>query len=113
QWWSLSKLDVLNKIGPHKTACIAIILALATKRRVNRKRWMKQWLKKHEQFSHILLLNEIRDTEPEDYKNYFCMNDMTFDKLLKLVKPFLLRENTYRAPIPDLLESLIFFNPFR
>ncbi|KAK9883246.1 hypothetical protein WA026_001435 [Henosepilachna vigintioctopunctata] len=58
-------------MDPHKTACIAIILALATKRRVKRKRWMKEWLKKREQYSHILLLNEIRDTGPEDYKNYF------------------------------------------
>ncbi|KAK9887976.1 hypothetical protein WA026_000267 [Henosepilachna vigintioctopunctata] len=81
-------------MDPHKTACIAIILALATKRRVKRKRWMKEWLKKREEYSHILLLNEIRDTEPEDYKNYFRMNDITFDKLLKLVTPFLLRKNT-------------------
>ena len=47
-----------------------------------------------EKYSHVLLLNEIRDTEPEDYKNYFCMNDITFDKLLKLVIPFLLQKDT-------------------
>ena len=61
-------------------------------RRVKRKRWIQEWLKKREQYSHVLLLNEIRDTEPEDYKNFFRMNDITFDKLLKLVTPFLLRK---------------------
>ena len=61
-------------------------------RRVKRKRWMQEWLKKREQYSHVLLLNEIRDTEAEDYKNYFRMNDIKFDKLLKLVTPFLLRK---------------------
>jgi len=59
-------------------------------RRVKRKRWMQEWLKKREQYSHVLLFNKIRDTEPEDYKNYFRMNDITFDKLLKLVTSFLL-----------------------
>jgi hypothetical protein len=51
-------------------------------------------LKKPEEHSHVLLLNEIRDTESEDYKNYFRMNDITFDKLLELVTPFLLRKDT-------------------
>ena len=51
---------------------------------------MQEWLKKHEQYSNVLLLNEIRDTEPEDYKNYFRMNGITFDndKLLKIVTAF-------------------------
>ena len=49
---------------------------------------MQEWLKKREQYSHALLMNEIKNTEPEDYKNYFRMNDITFDKLLKLVTPF-------------------------
>ena len=39
-------------------------------------------MKKPEEHSHVLLLNEIRDTESEDYKNYFRMNDITLDKLL-------------------------------
>ena len=56
--------------------------------RVKRKRWMQEWLKKREQYPHVFLLNEIKDTEPEDYKNYFRMIDIAFDKLLKLVTPF-------------------------
>ena len=47
---------------------------------------MQEWLKKLEQYSHVLLFNEIRDTEPEDYKNYFRMNDITFDKLQNSLK---------------------------
>ena len=37
-------------------------------RRLKRKRWMQEWLKKREQYSLVLLLNEIRDAEREDYK---------------------------------------------
>ena len=29
-------------------------------RRVKRKRWMQEWLKKREKYSHVLLLNEIK-----------------------------------------------------
>ena len=71
-----------------------------------RKRWMQEWLKKREQYSHVLLLNEIRDTEPEDYKNYFRMNDITFDKLLKLVTPFLVLKDTntrHSLPVKEIL----------
>lgn len=57
-------------------------------------RWMKEWRKKREQYSHVILLREIADTETEDYKNYFRMDENTFDKLLDLVSPFLNREST-------------------
>lgn len=75
-----------------KKACLAIILALARKRRVNRRLWMKEWLKKRDKYSHVVLLKEISITETDDFKNYFRMNEETFNKLLQLVTPF--RENT-------------------
>ena len=48
---------------------------------------MKEWLKERVQYPHVLLYNGIRDTEPEDCKNYFRMNGVKFYKLLKLVTP--------------------------
>lgn len=74
-------------------ACLAIILACSVKR-VKRKRWVKEWLKKREQFSHMLLLKEILKTDEDDYKNYFRMSDNLFNKLLSMVKPFLERKDT-------------------
>lgn len=74
-------------------ACLAIILAFANKRNVKRKRWVKDWLKKREEFSHTVLLKEIIKTDAEDYKNYFRMSDSSYNKLLSMVKPFLEREN--------------------
>lgn len=69
-------------------------MALATKRRVKLSTWMKEWLKKREQYSHVLLLNEIRDSDPDGHKNYFRMNEATFEILLNLVTPFLIRKDT-------------------
>lgn len=63
-------------------ACIAIVLALSTKRNVKRRRWMKAWLQKREKYSHVTLLKEISVTEADDYKNYFQMSEGTFDKLI-------------------------------
>lgn len=75
-------------------ACIAIVLALSTKRNVKRRRWMKAWLQTREKYSHVTLLKEISVTEADDYKNYFRMSEGTFDKLLGMVKPFMTRNNT-------------------
>jgi len=83
-------------MDPHKEkACIAIILALLTKKkRVKRKEWIKDWIKKRELYSHCNLLNEIRFTYTEDYKNYFRMSEDKFEKLLNMIRPYLLRQNT-------------------
>lgn len=81
-------------MDPRRKACIAIILALGTKRNVKRQRWMKNWLQKREKYSHVVLLKEIGMTESEDYRNYFRMSVGTFDKLLRMVEPFLIRKDT-------------------
>lgn len=77
-----------------EVACLAIILTMSTRKRIKRKRWMKEWLKKRETFSHMRLLREIAIAESEDYKNYFRMNESSFNKLLDMVSPLLSREST-------------------
>lgn len=81
-------------MDPRRKACIAIILALGTKRNVKRRRWMKNWLQKREKYSHVVLLKEIGATESEDYRNYFRMSEGIFDKLLRMVEPLLIRKDT-------------------
>lgn len=66
-----------------RKACLAIILALTiTKRNLRRRKWVKKWFKKRQVFTHLNLLDEIQITDAEDYRNYFCMSDSNFDKLL-------------------------------
>lgn len=74
-------------------ACVAIILALGTTRRVKRNHWMKEWLKKRDEYSHLVLLKEISLCDVEDFKNYFRMDESTFNKLLQMVEPFLKRQD--------------------
>jgi hypothetical protein len=126
-----------------RKACLAIILALGMKRHVKRRCWMKEWLKKRDKYSHVILLEEISATEVDDYKNYFRMNKETFNKLRQMIEPFLSRKDTVMrsslpltgcsqlwrnfrkwnthevgwytsfVPLPDLFDVTIFLNSFR
>jgi hypothetical protein len=40
------------------------------------------------------LLRELRENNPDDFRNYLRMNDTTFDHLLNMVKPYVTKQNT-------------------
>jgi hypothetical protein len=40
------------------------------------------------------LLRELRDNDPEDYKNYLRMDNTTFEYLLNLVSPCIAKQDT-------------------
>ena len=43
----------------------------------NRKKWVKNYLIEKDCLSHIQLLKELRDNEPDDFKNYLRMDTKT------------------------------------
>lgn len=64
------------------------------KHRKRREMWAKNWLLSRDRFTHLNLLNFIRNDRPEDYKNYFRMSDENFKYLLAKVKPFIVKQDT-------------------
>lgn len=89
-----------------KKACLTIIFALGLKEKVKRRCWIKEWLKKRETHSHLVLLKEISVSEPVDFLNYFRMEEAMFDKLLEMVNLYLRRQDTYMRkciPVADRL----------
>jgi hypothetical protein len=44
--------------------------------RERREMWAKNWLLGRDRFTHLNLLNFIRNDSPEDYRNYFRMSDV-------------------------------------
>jgi hypothetical protein len=48
---------------------------LATKKRVKRRGWTKEWLLRRNVYTHSNLVSEIRGAEGEDYENYCRMKD--------------------------------------
>ena len=62
-------------------------------RREKRKQWCKEWLQRRNKFTHINLLNELRN-EPSDYKNFLQMNESVYNELLSLVSPLIKKKDT-------------------
>jgi hypothetical protein len=64
-------------------ACAAIILAFAATTPKKTRRWMREWLKERQKYTHTNLLHENRALEPDDFQNYFRMNDWMLKSSLK------------------------------
>lgn len=84
-------MDIVKK----KRACAIIIIALLLKKRVKRKRLIKTWLQKREHYTHLNLLNEIRQhDDEEDFQNYYRMKEACYEHLLQMIKPYLEKQDT-------------------
>nr|XP_029724128.1 uncharacterized protein LOC115264525 [Aedes albopictus] len=62
--------------------------------RKKRRIWTKEWLLDKQKYSNMELLEKLRQTEPQDFKNYLRMNDATFQNLLRKVTPFIIKQDT-------------------
>ncbi|CAK1582547.1 unnamed protein product [Parnassius mnemosyne] len=79
-----------------KGVALSIALILLTKKRQSRKkRWIKDWMRKKAELNHFNLINELRVTKENDFKNYMRMRDSSFQKLLSLVSPYLKKKDTH------------------
>ena len=91
----------------------AIIIALLNQeddyeiRSKKRRLWSKEWLRKREKFSHMMLLKELKENNPEDYRNYLRMTDEAFTDLLSLVSPRITKEDTVMRQAISAEERLI------
>lgn len=85
--------DELNLLA---VACVCLIKKRQhqlKKRRQPRRKWVKQWLLKRNEFTHINLLEELR-LEPDDWRNYLRMDEDSYVTLLALVTPLIKKQDT-------------------
>nr|CAH7745319.1 unnamed protein product [Callosobruchus chinensis] len=77
-------------------ACIAIILAYIAKKRkkIKNRRWVKDWILQRQKFTHVNLLDYIKEVEPADFKNYYRMESETHQELLDLVTAYIEKKST-------------------
>ena len=52
-----------------------------------REMWANKWLLDRDRYTHLNLLNFIRNSSPEDYQNYLRMSDENVQYLIAKVKP--------------------------
>ena len=64
------------------------------KRKKKQTSWTKNWLLNREQFSHMSLLRELQENNPDDFRNYLRMTDPCFNHLLALVYPYIRKQDT-------------------
>nr|CAH7726255.1 unnamed protein product [Callosobruchus chinensis] len=84
-------------------AGIAIILAYIAKKRkkIKNRRWIKDWILQRQKFTHVNLLDYIKEVEPADFRNYYRMESETYQELLDLVTPHIEKKSTnMREAIP-------------
>ena len=56
--------------------------------------WAKKWLLGRDKYTHLNLLNFIRNDSPEDYKNYLRMSDENVQYLIAKVKLLIAKQDT-------------------
>ncbi|KAK9711648.1 hypothetical protein QE152_g25335 [Popillia japonica] len=85
-----------------KISCVATALILSLKQKEKKKRrWMKDWFKKRDEYTHENLLRELKLSEPTDFRNFLRLDGTLFDELLRLVTPEIRKQNTImRDAIP-------------
>jgi len=59
-----------------------------------RSKWVKTWKLNREKFSDMVLLRELRQNDPDDFKNYLRLDSEDFDYLLKIVGPAIKKQDT-------------------
>jgi hypothetical protein len=84
--------SVANTLSDTEAGFLAIVLAVCLKKEKQR-RWMKEWLKKRNEYTHENLLKDLRLSEPSDSQNFLRL-DATFDELLKMVASRIEKWNT-------------------
>jgi hypothetical protein len=67
-----------------------------------KRRWMKELLKKRNEYTHENLLKDLRLSEPSDFQKFLQLDATSFDELLKMVTPRIEKRNTtMRDAIPQ------------
>jgi len=82
-----------------EASCLAIALAVCFKK--EKRTWMKEWLKKRNEYTHESLLKDLRLSKPSDFQNFLRLDATSFEELLKMITPRIeKRTATMRNAIP-------------
>ncbi|CAB3219995.1 unnamed protein product [Arctia plantaginis] len=79
-----------------RKSVLAVVLAFALKRKRCRKRWVKNWVLKRNQYTHLNITQEmLLGDDLNDYAIYFRMSEDLFEKLLNLASPYITKQDTH------------------
>jgi len=52
------------------------------KKKKKRKTWVNKWIEQRSEQSNVTLLKDLKENNPDDFKNYLRMDDTDFTNLL-------------------------------
>ena len=89
------------------SVALGIVLALDTPEFKKRSKWVKKWYRSRRELGHTRLLRELRDDEPEDYRNFLRMDAESYEELLNLVMPMIIKQYTIKKIIYGKTQQII------
>lgn len=75
-------------------ASMGLFLYINSLNKKKRSKWVKTWKLNRVKSSDMILLRELRQNDPDDFKNYLRMDGEDFDYLLKIVGPMIKKQDT-------------------
>ena len=87
-------MDVHTK---KKVICAGILAAALHKKKCNKAKrmWVRPWIGRRDQKGAFKnLVQELRDEDKAAYKNYFRMDEASFQELLQKVNPLIEKKDT-------------------
>lgn len=93
-----SDSDLEALFGVVGVICALAIISAAKHKRWRRRRWWtKPWIRRRDEGIsniHSLLNNELRNEDPECFRNYLRMDGNCFNKLKELLEPRIKKKET-------------------
>ncbi|XP_063771016.1 uncharacterized protein LOC134908815 [Pseudophryne corroboree] len=90
-------MSFVSKRKARAVIAIAMVHHCLQKRKKKKKKrsyWSKDWLQSRDTASHSALLPELRENNPDDFRNYLRMSDAGFISLLRAVTPLIQKQDT-------------------
>nr|XP_022903097.1 protein ALP1-like [Onthophagus taurus] len=83
-----------KRVNAIKKVMISLIITICTKKNINRRWWVRPWLKKT-QGNLSLIKESFKLTDPEQFRKFLRMDESTFNFLLCRVGPIITKQDTF------------------
>jgi hypothetical protein len=83
--------------GNKKKAALSAILCHVIREKSGRNKsfWSKNWLQKRDDLSHVALLKELQENNPNDWRNYLIIADESFEQLQLKIASLIEKRSTH------------------
>lgn len=74
---------------------VVLLLYFDEYKRKHKRKWCQNWLLDRNRYSNVNLLHELSSNEPRDFQNYLRTDEATFQSLLEMRRPKIIKQDTH------------------